>query len=53
MTSRLAATYREGERPSRDEIEPAAGHIADERTIETTESRLEVTATWRAEADGA
>ena len=53
VTSRLAATYPEGERPSRDEIEPAAGHTADERDIETTESRLEVTATWRAEADGA
>jgi hypothetical protein len=53
VTSRLAATYREGERPPGEEIEPAAGHTADERDIETTESRLEVTATWRAEADGA
>ena len=53
VTSRLAATYREGERPPGEEIEPAAGHTADERDVETTESRLEVTATWRAEADGA
>ena len=53
VTSRLAATYREGERPASDAIAPAAGHTADERDIETTERRLEVTVTWRAETDGA
>ena len=53
VTSRLAATYPEGERPPRDEIEPATGHTADERDVETTERRLEVTATWQAETDGA
>ena len=53
VTSRLAATYQEGERPASDAIAPAAGHTADERDIETTERRLEVTVTWRAETDGA
>ena len=51
VTSRLAAAYREGERPASDEIAAAAGHTADERDVETTERRLEVTATWRAGTD--
>ena len=52
VTSRLAAAYREGERPASDAIAPAAGNTADEQDVETTERRLEVTATWRAETDG-
>lgn len=47
VTSRLAATYPGGERPSRGELESAAGHTADERDIEVAEARLEVTATWQ------
>ncbi|PSQ42320.1 hypothetical protein BRD07_03785 [Halobacteriales archaeon QS_9_68_42] len=52
VTSRLAATYREGERPASDAIAPAAGHTADERDVETTERRLEVTAAWQAGTAG-
>ena len=52
VTGRLAATYREGERPASDGIASAAGHTADERDVETTERRLEVTATWQAGTAG-